>query len=505
MKSIVNYPSIQQAFVKQARQTPDKVAVAFGDVSFTYDELDQQSHGLMMHLRSLGVKPADVIGIHMDRHPNVIVAMLAVLKCGAAYLPLDKVNPVSRNQCHIVECEVNLVITDTTDEYIDQFGVQLVRPATLNLSTDFSNVNLSDAIPYAGDAEDVAYVMFTSGSTGKPKGVVVPHRSVMRLVQDQDYIEIDPSDNIMQFSSLSFDAATFEIWGALLNGACLVLYSGGGLDPNRFKDELETNNVTILFITTALFHLIAHRFIDALSNLKTLLTGGDVLYPSMVNKVADTYPDLNLIICYGPTENTTFTTTYPITDTNRPETSVPIGKAIRGTEVHVLRDDLSPCEIGEEGELFTSGDGVALGYLNKPQSPENFFQNDQIQEGLIYRTGDIVKLNSQGYLEFVGRKDNQVKIRGFRASTEEIQKTVANLTEVKDAVVLLKKYDNGDQQLMAYILLNDGFSASGSELKNALKKTIPDYMVPDRMIIKNDFPINKNGKICKATLEANLV
>ncbi|MEM9103885.1 MAG: amino acid adenylation domain-containing protein [Pseudomonadota bacterium] len=501
MNSHIGYSTIQQLFQLQVQKTPDNIALIFGELKVSYQQLDLLSNSLAAILKQHEVKEKDIVGIHMDRHPNVIIVMLAILKCGAAYLPLDKVNPYSRNRSHVDDCQVKLVITDVDNAAPNPLAEQQLfidkRELYRHVDEDMQTVQ--------GTSEDVAYVMFTSGSTGKPKGVVVAHKGIRRLVIAQDYIAIDSQDKILQFSSLSFDAATFEIWGALLNGATLVLYSGDGLDPNHFKDEINSHSVTIVFMTTALFHLIANRFIRAFSGLKYLLTGGDVLYPRLVNKVADTYPQLHLIICYGPTENTTFTTTHPITNDNRPDSNVPIGKAIRGTQVHLLNEDFRPCEVGEEGELFTSGEGVALGYLNRSYSLAEFFMDETIAPGVIYRTGDIVRRNHKDELEFVGRKDNQIKIRGFRASIEEIQKTVNQLTSVKDAIVVIDKYDNGDQQLVAYIQLQEGIETTSGLLRKQLLAVMPNYMVPDRLIIKKDFPINKNGKICRATLKAEFV
>ncbi|WP_444997360.1 amino acid adenylation domain-containing protein [Aliikangiella sp. IMCC44359] len=492
---------IHSAFEREVIKNPNQIALIYKEQQVSYQQLNARANFLANYLVKQGIEHGDFIGISMSRSIEVIVAKLAILKCGAAYLPLDKVNPDARNKRCLEEAKARLILADNDCVGLKTDGIEIIT--TSNNSVLF-NSEQEENLAIEVDTDDKAYVMFTSGSTGNPKGVVVPHRAVIRLVNGANYVEFNPSDKIMQFSSLSFDASTFEIWGALLNGATLVLYSGETFDPNLFSRELKDNQVATLFITTALFHILATRFIDVLAPLKNLLTGGDVLYPEIVNKVADHYPELNLIICYGPTENTSFTTTFLVTNENRPEDNVPIGKAISGTDVHILGDDLKAVAIGEVGELFTSGSGVALGYLNRERSISDFFINNDIATGLIYRTGDLVKMNSSGDIEFVGRSDNQVKIRGFRASLEEIQNGIVRVEQVTDAVVFLDKFENGDQLLIAFVKLVDGLELNAKELKTLFAKELPDYMVPDRIYINVEFPINKNGKVCKKSIRESI-
>ena len=493
--------TIHAAFRRQAEKTPEKVAVYMCGAKLTYRQLDRRANSVARLLLDRGVDAGDIVGLHMQRSLNIIVAKLAILKCGAAYLPVDRQNPDRRNLHALGEAKCSHLVSD---------GGSAAFSAALDIDIidsleEEAFVTESDTVPpIECSVEAPAYVMFTSGSTGAPKGVVVPHRAVIRLVRHMNYVpSIDTSDNILQFSSLSFDAATFEIWGALLNGARLVLYSGDALDPNLFAREIEENEISILFITTALFHIVASRFLSSLAPLKFLLTGGDVLYPNLVNKVADAHPDLNLTICYGPTENTTFTTTHRITRERRPTTSVPIGRPINGTDIHLLDEEFRPVSKGEVGELFTSGAGVALGYLNRDNSRDDFFYDKQVASGLVYRTGDLARENENGDYEFIGRRDNQVKIRGFRASIEEIQESIVKLDEVEEAVVFLNNASTGDQQLISYVKLENRVSHTVAELKSMMGEELPHYMVPDRIFINEEFPLNKNGKICKSSLKAN--
>lgn len=495
------YLPVHREFALQARRTPRRIAIRYGDCEVSYEQLDARANAVAARLQELSVRAGDVVGLYMSRSPEIVIAKLAILKCGAAYLPLDKSNPVARNHYALAETGARVVISDDDPRAFHAIeGLQLLRCG--------ADVAFGQAMQQAPDVavsvHDRAYVMFTSGSTGRPKGVVVPHRAIHRLVKATDYISITEADAILQFSSLSFDAATFEIWGALLNGATLVLYPGTTFDPNLFAQELRRSGVSILFVTTALFHIIATRFVGSLAPLRILLTGGDVLYPDLINKVADAHPHLELRACYGPTENTSFTTTHLIAADNRPAQTVPIGLPIRGTAVHVLDEQLRPLPDGQTGELFVSGPGVALGYLNSPRSRNDFFEDPAIAAGLIYRTGDLVRRNRRGELEFVGRRDNQVKIRGFRASLEEIQNGILAVREVQDAVVLLRKFGSGDQQLVAFVRLTREAALSSAQLKQQLASQMPPYMVPDRLVLGAEFPLNSNGKICRDSLREML-
>jgi len=427
----------------------------------------------------------------MSRRPEQIVAMLAILKCGAAYLPLDANDPVARNQHCLRAAAVAVIVMDRCSDERGLDGVACIGADHRELFTS----ELETGPDVKALPDDSCYVMFTSGSTGRPKGVVVPHRAVLRLVKQTNYIQIERDDAILQFAPATFDASTFEIWGALLNGATLVLYSGATLDPNLFAKEIRDNGVTILWLTAAVFHLVATRYLVALQTLKILLAGGDVLYPKLVNKVLDAIPGITIINGYGPTENTTFTCCHRMTAANRPGDCVPIGRAIAGTTLHILDESRRPVADGEAGELFVSGPGVALGYLNESSNGKAFFYDAGIAAGLIYRTGDRVRVNADGDIEFGGRNDNQVKVRGFRVSLEEIQAGLLKLPQVTDAVVLLEKSESGDQQLVAYIQSSREPLPAVADVKKALAADLPRYMIPDLIYLSASLPINRNGKI----------
>jgi len=462
------------------------------------------------------VVAGDVVAMAFPHSAEWSVCMLAVLKCGAAYLPLDTSNPVSRLQACLHTANARYVLIGQADEaqaYADDVPVlsyalsALESAGTLEgekLNKLDENVRAEQTLT----SDSLAYVMFTSGSTGKPKAVLVPHRAVVRLVVNTNYIAIKASDAVLQFAPPSFDASTFEFWAPLLNGACLVPYSAKGLDPNRLKQDIAQNNVSVMWLTAALFHLVVERFIEAILPLRVLLAGGDVL-----NAALETIPGLTLINGYGPTENTTFTCCHVMTADNPPQDNVPIGKAITGTNLHILNDDLQPVAPGEAGQLYVSGKGVALGYLAtelNEAAQQAFFTNSNIANDTIYNTGDLVKALPDGAIEFIGRQDNQVKIRGYRVSLEEIKSHLADIPGVSDVLVLVERYDGGDQLLFAYIKCGDSVgvgqginqcsSLNPKIIKQHLAGTLPDYMIPDRFVFCDELPINENGKLDKKLL-----
>lgn len=534
--------TIHGVFEQCAAQFGQRTATRLsGNDELTYTQLNQLANDLAAALQQRGVKPGDIVAMSFPHSAHWSVCMLAVLKCGAAYLPLDTNNPVARLQACLSTAKAKCILTNPaiasqtkTKDYAEGYDLltfDLVPADSTKDSASDSTTNSRFAAqamlqgepvkpdpnvaqplqPVEVNGDHLAYVMFTSGSTGNPKGVLVPHRAVVRLVVNTNYVDIQPSDAILQFAPPSFDASTFEFWGALLNGACLVPYSGMGLDPNRLKNDIEQNQVTVMWLTAALFHMVADKFIEALMPLRVLLAGGDVLNPKHVRKVLDTIPGVTLINGYGPTENTTFTCCHVMTAANPPEDKVPIGKAISGTDLHILDDEFTPVEPGHAGLLVAGGKGVALGYLSAdptladltPAAQTAFFERPELAPGLLYNTGDIVRAMPNGDIEFIGRKDNQVKVRGYRVSLEEIKGHLADLPGVSDAFVNVERHDGGDQILCAYVkseLPGTEAMLDAKTLRKALAGVIPAYMIPDKFVFCTELPINDNGKLDKARI-----
>jgi amino acid adenylation domain-containing protein len=491
----VNEECIHEVFRRRAAESPASVALIDADRVFSYGQLDALSDALAVRLRDRDVRSGDIVGLLMTRSAEMVVAMLGILKCGAAYMPLDRGNPESRNRYCLEKARSRLIIADCDCEGLCsgervtyRFYVQDLEAPCAASDSRFST-------------ETPAYVMFTSGTTADPKGVVVPHRAVVRLVVDTNYVQITPHDAILQLSTPSFDAATFEIWGALLNGATLVLYTGEVLDPNLFRQHIARYEITILWLTAALFHLFVDKCLDALRPLRVLLAGGDVLHPHAVRTVLDAIDGIVLINGYGPTENTTFTCCHVMTRANRPEGgTVPIGRPITGTQIFILDEQRRAVAQGAMGELYAAGLGVALGYLNTDLAETPFFHDDRLSAGLLYRTGDLVRVNELGVIEFLGRKDSQIKLRGYRISLEEIKARLLEIPAVKEAAVMCEEGEDGDQLLTAYLRADEEDGLDAKTVRRHLSQRVPRYMIPDKISVGAHMPINKNGKIDRRKL-----
>jgi amino acid adenylation domain-containing protein/non-ribosomal peptide synthase protein (TIGR01720 family) len=378
-----------------------------------------------------------------------------------------------------------------------------------DLSLPEKNLMHTQNLGAINNPDHLAYVLYTSGSTGGPKGVMVPHKAIVRLVKETNYIDITPSDRLVQASNPTFDAATFEIWGALLNGATLVVPPSREVFTSReFEHFLTENKITILWLTAGLFEQYALEDPAVFRDLKYLLAGGDVLKPEAVNRVLNCPAGRPKYFLngYGPTENTTFTATYLITN-EVINSSVPIGKFISGTYGYVLNNSLSLTPLGLVGELYVGGDGLARGYLNNTiLTSEKFIDNPfvncekkQGQNLKLYKTGDLVRLRRDGNLEFIGRRDSQVKIRGFRIELDEIENHLLKYPAISQVTVkAFTQNESGgstSKQLIAYYVVRERAVIDSDELRQYLEKFLPNYMVPQTFIALDKIPLTANGKI----------
>ncbi len=444
---------IHELFEEQVRRTPDAVAVVFENQQLTYRELNCRANQLGHYLQSLGVGPEVLVGICVERSLEMIVGLLGILKAGGAYLPLDFAYPQERLSFMLDESGVRVLLTQAhLREHLSAHRGETValddEPTTI--------VNEADEDPSTQTTpENLAYVMYTSGSTGKPKGVCVRHRGVIRLVTDTNYASFDSDEVFLQFAPLSFDASTFEIWGALLNGARLVLMPPGSASLAELGATVKQNRVTTLWLTAGLFHQMAEEELESLSGLHQLLAGGDVLSVLSVEKIARDLGDCQLINGYGPTENTTFTCCYRVKTGEHFDNGVPIGFPISNTAVYILDEEMRPVSPGEQGELYCAGDGLARGYLNDAAlTAERFVPNSFTIDagGRLYRTGDIVRQLTDGTIEFIGRLDQQVKIRGHRIELGEIEAALAQHPAVRESVVVTRDDAPGGKRLVAYVV-----------------------------------------------------
>ncbi len=483
---------------------PDSLAATFDNVVLTYGELNRQANQVAHLLKNKGVQSESLIGLAVHKSTDMLVAMLAILKVGGAYVPIDPAYPDQRIKYMLEDAAVDLLLTQTSlENRFNQFSCQKVVLDNFELKQELSLLkteNLTDT--KHGNATDLAYVIYTSGSTGEPKGVMVEHQNIVRLVKNIDYIDITANDRLALISNISFDAATFEIWGALCNGASLHHISHESvLEPTKLTREIADKKISTMFVTTALFNQVALSKPSGFATLKNLLLGGEAIDKQCVDKVLKAGKPNRLINCYGPTENTTFSTCYEI---NQTETrNYPIGKGIANTQCFILDDFLRPVGRGMVGELYLAGPGVTRGYLNRTQlTNERFVKISLNSENSIrmYKSGDLVRWTDDLQLQFVGRTDHQVKIRGFRIELGEIEQILLGQKEIAEAIVIVHGSSAGNNQLAAYITLDCDKGVNQSDIKGLLANILPDYMLPKSIIILDKMPINANGKIDRAAL-----
>jgi amino acid adenylation domain-containing protein/non-ribosomal peptide synthase protein (TIGR01720 family) len=486
--------SIPAIFERHAASSPDSIAVVFQNERVTYSELNKRSNRLARLLAQREVRKGMLVGVSLPRTVELIVALLAVLKSGAGYLPLDGDYPEERLQRLLADAGVHLVIAD------GESGPAL-KAADVLLIDDDKLKEFSDSNPGMEiSPEDLAYVMYTSGSTGVPKGVAVPHRGVTRLVSPrQEYLRFSKEEVFLQLAPVSFDASTLEIWGPLLNGGRLVLMPPGMPTLEEMGRVIQSEEVTTLWLTAGLFHLAVDECIEQLRPVRQLLAGGDVLSPARVRRVQRELPGCVLCNGYGPTENTTFTCCHRLESNDPISGSVPIGRPIGKTRVYVLDKNLERVGIGIPGELYTDGDGLAWGYWNCPDlTAEKFLPNPfgDVPGARIYRTGDLVRFGANGVLEFLGRIDRQVKIRGFRVELAGIEAVLSAHPSIREAAVV--KRPGGADMLVAYVVAAPDLELD--QLHDYLKSHLPGYMIPACVVALDTIPLTPNGKLDRAAL-----
>ncbi|MDZ7993445.1 MAG: non-ribosomal peptide synthetase [Nostoc sp. EfeVER01] len=501
-----DYPqqaSIHQLFEAQVEKTPDAVALIFNNQHLTYRDLNSRANQLAQHLQSLGVGTETLVGICIERSLEMIVALLAILKAGGAYVPLDPGYPQERLAFMLSDTQVSILLTQK--ELVAKLPTHTAFVICLDTDWNTISQNHKENLNTSVTADNLAYVMYTSGSTGTPKGVSVIHRGVVRLVKETNYAHLTAEEIILQLAPISFDASTFEIWGCLLNGGQLIIYPPHTPSLEELGQIIQQYQVTTLWLTAGLFHLIVDEKIDALKSLRQLLAGGDVLSIPHVQKFLQTVHNCQLINGYGPTENTTFTCCHPITAPLQPDVSIPIGRPIANTQVYILDQNLQPVSIGETGELYIGGDGLARGYLNRPDlTAEKFIFHsfDSNLETRLYKTGDLARYLPDGKIEFLGRIDNQVKIRGFRIELGEIEREIAQHPDVREIVVLARQDDTSEKQLTAYIVPHYNSEYTHNKLRDFLQQRLPNYMVPSAFVMLESLPLTANGKVDRHKLPA---
>jgi tyrocidine synthetase-3 len=502
------YPAektIHELFEEQCCKKPAAVAVTYEGEPFTYKEVNEKAGRLASYLCSIGVKPAEPVAIAIEDSPLVVAGILGILKAGGVYLPTALDSPHERKKYILADCNVNVLLTngeksfDHVSRVIDlEDGEVYKNPGTFS---------------WKGTGSDPAYIIYTSGSTGAPKGVMVNHRNVVRLVKAANYVEFNEGDSILLTGALDFDASTFEIWGALLNGLTLHLVSKDTiLNYEKLKEAIRERGVSTMWMTSPLFNQVSDIDIEVFAGLTNLLVGGDVLSPPHINRLRHRFPGIKVINGYGPTENTTFSLAFPI-DKDYQE-NIPIGRPISNSTAYIFDYRLYLVPIGVPGELYVGGDGLSRGYLNNPElTAERFLPGNYRSyrsyrtyiTGKLYKTGDRARWLPDGNIEFLGRIDSQVKIRGYRIEPGEIESRLLRIDGIGNAVVIDRESKDGEKFLCAYITAEDSRKRNQGaidvgEVKRQLLEHLPDYMVPAYFVQLDELPLKAMGKVDRDAL-----
>ena len=481
---------LRSRFADQASQYPSCVALEHGENQLTYAALDTLTDRYAAVLQSRGAEAGHRIGIYTVRGVEQIVCFLAVIKLGGAYVPLDPQQPQERLLSMVADAGIDLVI-------FDRHPLQGFSGAQIALAEFDGSESVYHAPQLNSDPNECAYLMFTSGSTGTPKGIAIPHRAIMRLAIDPGFAQFHPGKRIGQIATTAFDAATYEIWCALLNGGTTVLIDSDALyTPDALTLALRRSAIDSMFLTAAVFHRCAAATSADLSQVPEVIVGGDRVDVSLIREAKQRWPDTRFVNGYGPTETTTFAATFDFAQLGDRE-NAPIGYPLRATSLYVLDSDLRPVPRGVAGELFIGGLGVALGYLNRPEDTAYRFLPDPFSGEVgarMYRTGDRVRRLPDGALDYLGRLDRQIKLRGYRIELGEVEAALRDISQAKEVVVDIRSH-GGDSALYAWVVPAESDCCDPSEWRRALAERLPAWMLPRSIVLLPALPLNANGKV----------
>jgi amino acid adenylation domain-containing protein len=493
-------PPVHMLFRRQAVARPGAMALVQGARSLCYGELERASNRLAHALARRGVGPGLAVAVSLERSPEMVIALLGILKAGAAYLPLDPSYPAERLSAMLRQVPAPLALVD------ERGASQLAAlgPELLLLTRDFSRQSAPEdeaaPPPVNVTAQDLAYIMFTSGSTGEPKAAAIQHGSIVNLVVDTDYVSPRPEDCFFQYAPISFDAATFEIWACLLNGARLLLAPRGLFSADELGQLLQEGGVTVLWLTAPLFHAQVSEALPSLRGVHTMLSGGDVLSVPHVQALLSAQPSCRLVNGYGPTETTTFACCHTVVPGEDLSAGVPIGKPIRGVTVRIVDTTGARAHPGQPGELWIGGAGVARGYYGRPfLTAERFVPDPDASGQTMYKSGDLVGQRPDGVLMFLGRIDNQLKIRGHRVEPSEIEAALLGHPGIRQVAVVARAADT-QKRLVAFFVPAPGVSPPGPELRRFLSERLPSFMVPTLYIALPALPLTPSGKLDRKAL-----
>ena len=495
-------------------------ALEYQGGSLSFEQLEDWSNRIANGLLRQGIEAGDKVAIMLPRSPEFIAIALATLKVGACYVPLDSQYPLERKLFILRDCAAKLLLLAQPEDGVALCAqLPLACLSVAQISADQAIAPTLVPTTLRPNAEAIAYIMYTSGSTGQPKGVEIPHAGIVRLVEQANYCTFNPEVRILQAASIAFDAATFEIWGSLLNGGTLIILPDGPNSLADISDAIVHGRISTMFCTAALFFQLAQYELGCFQGMREILVGGDVVNPAAVWRVLDAYPDLRVVNGYGPTENTTFSTYRPITVKQLPaqagqrqfpklarNQNLPLGHPIGGTECLLLDADLNLLPVGIPGQLYLGGSGLARSYLNRPEANATQFIEHPFSAhagAKLYRSGDLCKWSADGELLFLGRLDNQVKIRGFRVELDEVQAQIEAWEQVSMARVIAHEYGPGDRRIVAWVVPKKPAEvhcaqqqqAWLAQLRGFISARQPAFMVPSVFVVLPELPLNRNGKI----------
>jgi len=502
---------IHELFEEQAAELPERTAIVLDGQAMTYRELNQRANQLAGFLRVRGVGPDTIVAVYLERSFDLLASILGILKAGGAYLPIDPAYPQGRVEFMLEDAGVKVLITQQT-------LAPAKPPATVTVvSLDHPTFTWPEAWPAGNQvnsvsAANLAYVIYTSGSTGKPKGVLVTHHNVIRLFSEtRPWFRFNERDVWTFFHSAAFDFSVWEIWGALLHGGKLVIVPYlVSRSPEMFYELVHRERVTVLNQTPSAFRQLMRVEQAGVQpkplNLRYIIFGGEMLEMRSLKPWFDRHGDQTpqLINMYGITETTVHVTYRRVSREDLGSGSV-IGAPIPDLQLYILNSAGDPAAVGEAGELFVGGAGLARGYLNRPELNEERFMADPFSQrpgARIYRTGDLARSLANGDVEYLGRIDQQVKIRGFRIELGEIEVALNRHNAIAEAVVLVREDRPGDKYLAAYLIVRGGTKPAWNDLRNFLKLSLPEYMVPSAFVFLEKFPLNNNGKLDRDALLA---